>query len=250
EPSATPAPAGPVLASLLRAMFPDGERTSEACFVREVASPWQPPEAGAGAAPPRADTPAPVVPVTTLREGGTRLKVKKQHKAGEKKGIGSDLARWCIGATAAATAACVGAQVRPMPEPEACPAGAVDVMTDRFDIPIRGTSPGLGLPGFNPFQGGKREPIPVQEGPATLYLGAPWAKLPSKSYLSGRLIIGPERVYGRFTEVLLPSGERLPVCFALIDPKGKPGLPIEGTGEQGVVKAFPIVEVEAVRSFK
>ncbi|HSP79300.1 MAG TPA: serine/threonine-protein kinase, partial [Myxococcaceae bacterium] len=255
EPPMAPTPAGPVLAALLRGTFPGGERTSEACRVREVAPLWKPPEAGAGAAPPRADTPAPVVSVTTLRKGETLVKKKREPKAPVvrevRNGNASELALLCVGAATAA--ACTGAQVRPVPEPapEACPAGAVEVMTERFDIPIGGESPGIFLPGFDPFQGGKREPIPVQEGPIRVEFLGPWGKLPEGSFLSGRLIIGPERVYGRFTEAWLPGGERLPVCFALVPTAGgEQGLPIRGTDEQGAVKVFPIARVRPVENFK
>ncbi|HSP78116.1 MAG TPA: hypothetical protein VLQ93_06280, partial [Myxococcaceae bacterium] len=251
EPPTTPAPAGPILASLLRATFPGEGRTSEACFVREVAPPWMPPEAGAGAAPERADTPAPVVEVTAHRKGETRLK-KKEHKAPERKGIGSNLARWCVGATAVANAACAGsaAQVRPMPEPRACPSEVINNVISRFRIPVGEESSGLILPVFDP-RSGKREPVPVQAGPIHVELLAPWSKLPEGTFLFGHLVFGPERVYGRFTQARLPDGEMVPVCFALVPTSGRQqGLPIEGTVEPGTVKVFPIGRVMSVESFE
>ncbi len=253
EPPSTPVPAGPALAALLRAGLPDGGATSGACFVREVAPPWKPPEAGSGAAPPRAETPAPVVPVTTLRKGETLVKERREHPAlvrrEAKKGRSSELTLLCVGATAAA---CAGAPVRPQPARQPCPPGAVEVMSGRFGIPIGQDSPGLFLPGFDLFAGGKARPIPVREGPVTLYLGAPWGKLPDDTYLSGQLIIGPERVYGRITEARLPGGEMVPVCFAMVpqDSDERQGLPIEDTGGPGTVQVFPFVQVEAVESFE
>ena len=255
----TSAPAGPALASLLRAMFPEGGPTPEACFVREVASPWKPPEAGAGAAPSRVETPAPVVTETTLRKGETLVKKRKdrsEHPARDtqarKKGSASELARLCVGAAAAANAACSGAPVRPMPAPEACPAGAIEVMAARFDLYAGARSAGLDLPGAD-FSLGRAVPIPVREGPMTIYLGGPWGKLPYETYFSGRLVFGPERVYGRFTEARLPDGETVPVCFAMVTqmPGKQQGVPIRGTGgPPGTVEIFPFVRLEAVKSFE
>jgi eukaryotic-like serine/threonine-protein kinase len=251
--STAPAPTGPALASLLRAGPSSGGPTSEACLMREVAPSWTPPEAGAGAAPARADTPAPVVMVTTLRKGETRLK-KTEHKdldTRAERGLGAELARLCIGAAAAANAACAAApQVYPRPEPQACPAGSIEVMTRRFNLVIDQQSPPVFLPGTN-RRALKAELLAVQEGPVSITLLAPWERMPSKTVISGRLVFGPERVYGRFTEAHLPGGESVPVCFALVPyaPRAPQGLPIEGTVGPGTVKVFPYGEVRAVERF-
>ncbi len=252
EAPSPPRPAGPTLAALLCATFPEGGPTSEACFVREVAPPWKPPEAGAGAAPPRAETPAPVVTVTMLRKEETRVK-KREHKAPVvqkvKKGSASELALLCVGAVTAA--ACTGAPVRPTPEPQACPAGAVDVMTSRFGIKVGYQVESVCLPGFDPFAPGKRKPMPVEEGPVQVVINFPWNNMPEFTSLSGRLVFGPERVYGRFTEARTPSGETLPVCFALVEDHGyEQGVRIRGASGAGTVEVFPIVKVRAVRRFE
>ncbi|HSP78242.1 MAG TPA: serine/threonine-protein kinase [Myxococcaceae bacterium] len=252
EAPSAPRPAGSTLAALLRATFPEGGPTSEACFVREVAPLWKPPDAEAGAASPRAETPAPVVTVTTLRKEETLVK-KREHKAPVaqkvKKGSASDLTLLCVGAATAA--ACTGAQVRPMPEPQECPSGAVDVMADRFGIDIGQEAGPIALPIFDPFAPGRRKPMPVQEGPVQVVIGFPWMDMPEMTSLSGRIVFGPERVYGRFSEARTPSGETFPVCFALVEEfDKKQGVWIRGAGGAGTVEVVPVVRVRAVHRFE
>ena len=240
-----PVPAGPTLTALLRAGFPDGEPTAEACFVREVAPPWKPPEAGAGAALARADTPAPVA-MAMLSKGEVRVKREQRasNSQAEKKGSGSDLARWCVGAAAAANVACPGAQVRTTPAPQACPDGAVETMTEKLGLEI-GATHGVAFPGYR-----ERKPVPVQQGPTALILAGRWGKLPSETALHGWLYFGEERVYGRLTEARPPGGgETFPICLELRE-KGERGAEIRSGGGQETVKVFPLMDLKAVDRFE
>ena len=40
-----------------------------------------------------------------------------------------------------------------------------------------------------------------------------YGKLPQPTLISGRFILSRDFVYGRFTEVQLPNGQKLPVCL-------------------------------------
>ncbi|WP_257463605.1 serine/threonine protein kinase [Archangium lipolyticum] len=116
--------------------------------VHEIAPPWKPPEADAGAAPSKADTSAPVTTMT-LSSGTTRMKKKAPGSQAEreKKGNGSTGANVLLAAAAAANMACAGAQVRKEPAPQACPAGAVETMTGQLGIPVGDLSHPLILAG-------------------------------------------------------------------------------------------------------
>jgi eukaryotic-like serine/threonine-protein kinase len=244
----SPTRAGPTLAALLGAS-PEAVLGGDACRVREVAPPWRPAEAPTGAAPSRAVHPAPVVTVTMLPEGGTH--VKRDNKARDKRqerGLGAELARLCIGGAALVNAACASAPPpRPPPASQPCPPGAEEVMA--HTLAIRHVSPPVNLPEANLRD---TKPIPVREGPVSITLLAPWDKLPSKSVLSGRLVFGPERVLGRFTEARLPTGETLPVCFALWPDTAddRQGLRIEGSVGPDVLLVEPLGELKRVRRFE
>ncbi|PTL77922.1 serine/threonine-protein kinase [Vitiosangium sp. GDMCC 1.1324] len=254
-PTPPPAPGQPVLTSPVPAEFsPDGP-TPWATHVHEVAPPWKPPEADTGAAPSKADTPAPVTTMT-LSSGTTRMKKKAPGSQAEKKGNGSTGANMLIAVAAAANMACPGAQVRKEPAPQACPAGAVETMTRQLGLEI-GERHGAGMPGEKQ---GSSEPVPVKEGPVSLELAGAWKAgadamgrggrvvLPDGTRLSGQLCIGEKLVYARITQAVTPTGDTFTVCMELWDQNGHRGVEIEPDG--GAIKVFPRVEVETVERFE
>ncbi|MFY0565173.1 serine/threonine protein kinase [Archangium lansingense] len=178
-PPSSPTPGQPVLMLPLPGEFSLDDPAPWATHVHEVAPPWKPPEADGGAAPPRADTPAPVTSMT-LSSGTTRMKKKAPGSQAEKekKGNGSTGANVLLAVAAAANMACPGAQVRKEPAPQACPAGAVETMTRQLgmdlgdrDRGILGDRGSVDLPGKKK---GSNEPVPVKEGPISVELKGHW----------------------------------------------------------------------------
>jgi serine/threonine-protein kinase len=253
-----PAPSQPVLTSPSPAEFFLGDPTPWAMHVHEVAPPWKPPEADAGAAPSKADTSAPVNTMT-LSSGTIRMKKKALGSLAEreKKGNGSTGANVLLAVAAAANMACPGAQVRKEPAPQACPAGAVETMTRQLGLEI-GERHGADMPGAKLHS---NERVPVKEGPASLELVGDWdvgtdamgrggrTALPNGTRLSGQLCIGEKRVYARITQAVTPAGDTFTVCMELVDQfGGKRGLEIEPDG--GAIKVHPRVEVKTVARFE
>ncbi|HLM46072.1 MAG TPA: serine/threonine protein kinase, partial [Myxococcaceae bacterium] len=221
---------------------------------QEVAPSWPPPEIEQAAAPPPVEkTPAVVASLVTRSKDDALKKPQTPSPQGDtkQKGILSPMARWCLGAAAAANTACPGAQVRPAPEAEPCPAGAVETMTETLGIPIGST-------GLVTLTHEDSKPITVREGVTSARLsdgGAPegvpgdrW-KLPSGTLLSGRLLFGDGRVYARFTEARTPTGDTFKVCLEA-GYEGKPGVPAEPDGGPETAKVFSAMGVKAVRRFE
>ena len=255
-PPSTPTPGQPVLTPPVPAESSFDGPTPWATHVHEVAPPWKPPEADAGAAPPKADTPAPVTTVT-LSSGTTRMKKKAPGSQAEKKGNGSTGANVLLAVAAAANMACPGAQVRKEPAPQACPAGAVETMTRQLGLRL-GERHGAGMPGE---KHGSSEPVPVKAGPISVELAGDWdvgtdamgrdgrTALPNGTRLTGQLCIGEKRVYGRITQAVTPTGDRFTVCMELIGQFDEErGLEIESDG--GAIKVHPRVEVKTVERFE
>ncbi|HYO54366.1 serine/threonine-protein kinase [Archangium sp.] len=256
SPSLAPAPVQRVLTHPLPAKFSLGGPTPWATRVHEVAPPWKPPEADAGAAPERTDTPAPVITVT-LSKGTTGMKKKApgSQVEKEKKGTSSTRANVFLAVTAAANMACPGAQVRKEPAPQACPAGAVETMTGQLGILIGDRYEGAAFPGWE-----KRKPVPVKEGAFSIELLGDWevgndargrggrTALPNGTRLSGQLCIGEKRVYGRITQAVTPTGDTFTVCMELRQPGVERGLQIEPDG--GAVRVHPFVDVRTVDRFQ
>jgi serine/threonine-protein kinase len=257
-PTPPPVPSQPVLTAPVPAEFSFDDPTPWATHVHEVAPPWKPPEADAGATPPKADTPAPVTTMT-LSSGTTRMKKKAvaSQAEKEKKGNGSTGANVLLAVAAAANMACPGAQVRKEPAPQACPAGAVETMTGQLGLRL-GERHGADMPGA---KGGTNAPVPANEGPVSLELAGAWAAgagamggggrvvLPDGTRLSGQLCIGEKRVYGRITQAVTPTGDTFTVCMELVDQwSGERGLEIEPDG--GAIKVHPRVEVKTVERFE
>ncbi|WP_160174549.1 serine/threonine protein kinase [Archangium violaceum] len=118
--------------------------------------------------------------------------------------VRSLIAAGCV----AGAAGCVSApKPRPPPPPEDCPPGAA-AAHERFGVAsTHGINLVLPLP--------RVEVVPLQEGPVTAEIIGRWGGLPDHTTFSGRVVIGEKRVYGRFTEARLPSGEIVPVCLQM-----------------------------------
>jgi serine/threonine-protein kinase len=255
-PTPPPAPGQPVLTSPVPAEFSLDGPTPWATHFHEVAPPWKPPEAAAGAAPPRADTPAPVTTVTLSKRTTGMKKAPGSQAEKEKKGIGSTGANVVLAVAAAANMACPGAQVRKGPVPQACPAGAIETMTGQLGIPLRNRGEGFfpeGNRGRAVFSGWeKRKPVPVKEGAFWIEIQGHWkvngrTALPTGTRLSGQLCIGEQRVYGLITQAVTPTGDTFTVCMELYD-ESRRGLEIEPDG--GAARVGPWVDVRAVDRFE
>ncbi len=190
--------------------------------VHEVAPPWKPREAGSGAVPSRADTPALVTPVT-IRTEAIRMK-KTSVPAKQKQAPGCPVPGLLLSMAAAANLACPAAPVRPSPPPsKACPAGAIETMTGQLGLPT-GNQDGTAAP-LNDVEGGSNL-RPVQEGPFTFELLGNWevkgrTVLPDKTRLSGQLYLGDTRAHGHVTQAVTPNGDTFTVCMELIDVHGR-----------------------------
>jgi len=134
---------------------------------------------------------------------------------------------------------CAAAQVRPLPED--CPAEAVRNM-EEMDLLDQGSYIiviDINQPGKQ-WQQGTYGPGPIvsrvvkyeSTGPlpdGTLLYGQLWTEGLTKE--------GPEAVYGRYTEALLPDGRRFPVCFTLGG--DHTGLTIKGDGSKPGAARLP-----------
>ncbi|QRO02209.1 protein kinase [Archangium violaceum] len=210
----------------------------------EVASTAKPPDPpdGEGAAPTMDSISAPVM-ITML--GKDDLGEKPQQK--KTKSLGS--AGKVLGTAAICTtlAACPAPQVRPTPEPAACPAGAVEAMAEKLGVRVGQK--------FSAYLGKAGPPdIIIRDGPISAQLGP---RRPGESsgviILSGTLTIGKERVFGRFTEArdLKADGQPFPVCFELWDGWGRGrGVVHEPSGGSDSVRIDNAPDVMAVRGFE
>ena len=225
---------------------------------QEVAPSWPPPEIERAAAPPLAkEAPAVVASLVTRPKDDALKKQQAPSPQGDtkQKGTLSPVAKWCVGAAAAANMACPGAQVRPGPEAEPCPAGAVETMTDTLGINIGGK-----VDVYFPFVG-QHGPVSVREGPTSVKTGETRGKLPVGTILRGRLHFGEGRVYGRFTEAQTPTGDAFKVCMQLVTGerlakrgggyhKPGPGIGMQPGSTPDNVLIFSIEHVMAVERFE
>jgi len=231
----------------------------EAGFGLEVATRETPPDAGHVAAPPPVEsTPTALAPREMPRKEDAP--VKKQQKISslskdtQRKGLTSNVLRTCVGVTAAAQAACAGGApatrpepqsvVRKRPPPEDCPPHAIEAMRklDLFG----------GVYAMTVFQGVDTRklhiPISVREGSLTVILEGSWRKLKGDTLLRGRLYLGKDRVYGRFTEAEASDGQTYPVCYQYVV-GGQLGM-FMVKNEPDDVSILPAVHVEAVERFE
>jgi serine/threonine-protein kinase len=218
---------------------------------QEVAPPWKRLEGDGGAAPSGAATPAPVARAThskdsqrvkTARNAPPPQRQKQQAPATAPRAAG-------VAAVCTLLTGCPGAQVRPPPPPPPvdCPAEAVKAMEELDVFNPGGYYLRTGTALTDPSMG--QSMITVRGGPVTVTTMDDRGKLEAGSTLSGQLIIGKERVYGRLTEARTPQGDTFPVCFQFVD-DGKPGVHIweEGPGPE-LPRIISFAEVWPVRRF-
>ena len=212
---------------------------------QEVAPPWKPPE-GEGGAALSAATPAPVAPATlpqdTLMKTSRRAPPSQDMKPGEKdppppaSAAGTCVALWAVGQLA-----CTGpaAQVRPL-TPADCPPEAQQAMREWSTVDT--------VDATFPIEGSSRN-IPVRRGPgASVELMQRWGGAPVNTVLTGELVFGEERVYGRFTEARTPDGKWFPICAQLKDwLDGQLGVKLEGRPGPDTALVGNVVYVVPVR---
>jgi serine/threonine protein kinase len=213
----------------------------------EVAPPSGLPEADAGAAPSGAATAAPVVP-TTPREEDTHVKNPKTSPKQEEKRPAPATGRRAAAALALCTAAngCTAVPVRPPPAD--CPPENLRVMQSTLGIRVGD----IGRIVVEPFKSVGADPIAVPRGKVESKLTSGLGKVPEpEEYLPrlyGELLFGKDRVYGRYTELVLPKGERYPVCLQLHDRRdGKLGMPMvpgSGTGAALILNGAAVKAVD------
>ena len=141
--------------------------------------------------------------------------------------------RSLFAAVCAVGSACASApKVRPPPPPEDCPPDVFEAMK-RLDMHYG--SHGISfLPLEQPLGS-----VPVKEGPVMARTVGAWKVLPNNTALLGRIFIGTNRVYARFTEAHLPGGEVVPVCMEMTR-NGDVGVPmLEGsTPERALIDSI------------
>jgi len=167
---------------------------------QEIASPHPTGDVAPSAAPEASPTPAPVARATTRSEEPAMTKSQTTR---------SLLAAGCLVGSACAS----GPQQRPPPKPAECPPGAA-ATRELFQIPAGETQPTI-FPAFE-----KTHIAVVREGEVIVEMLGTWGRLPDHTRFKGQVIFGSGRVYGRFTEALLPGGETVPVCLEWVSTSG------------------------------
>ncbi|MFY0529220.1 serine/threonine protein kinase [Archangium gephyra] len=170
----------------------------------------------------------------------------------------------CLGLTGAALQACLGTPqqvppVRRAPPPEACPAGAVELMTDTLGLDV-GEVRSMA---WNEDNLRTKKPVRV-DADVSLFVPGDWeagahlspgmvgykVALPGDTRFFGRLYFGETRVYGRFTEARTPTGETYPVCMELTDSSENVGLEYRAGSGPGKVLVDAVVGLRVVDRFK
>lgn len=212
---------------------------------REVAQSAKPldPPSGEGVESEMGSISTPVM-ITMLRKDDTSLKTEETRAPQiQRQGFRSIVKKGYVGAACCATlTGCPAQQVRPTPEPAPCPVGAVETMKT-LGIEIGNQYPAT-------FPTPKLSYVTVKEGETTLRLLLDWGKLPQNTLLSGRLIFGDGRVYGRLTEAKVPGGDTFKVCLEMRDEEGGRGAIREPDGGPESARIFSTVRVRAVSSFE
>jgi serine/threonine-protein kinase len=195
---------------------------------RKVAPPLNPPEA------------RPVAPAATLEGDDASVKTPQKKK---KKELGA--IKKAVAMAGACTAlGCPGTQVRPPPpEPKPCPPGAVKAMAERG---IGRSNRSIGSLFMEPAD---PQLTPVSPGWTSVRVIGDWNKLPGGTILSGELIFGEKRVYGRLIQARTGDGT-FPVCIELWDENGGRGLVRRGDSGPNTAKVFSTMDLKAVEHFE
>lgn len=244
-----------VLGELLRPtfqgllVFPTGKVGSPG---REVARPGVSPDAGMGAAPSGASTPAPVADATQDEEDTRVKKPSRQKEPGRRQPPPSEVRKalkpggqlskvvpLCVGIGCATTPE-QPRSATALPPPEECPPGSIEAMA-KVDIKVGEKNPVRWVPAMQPTR-----VRPAQAGPTHVFLTDGWGELPRDTRLSGQLYLGEQRIYGRFTEAQLPGGGRtFPVCMQVEEA----GLGTE-PAEESTPEKMLLYEASYVRAVK
>ncbi len=210
-------------------------------FGQEFAPQGQTPQFAGGAAPPWAPTPAPVARATTPEDTGLKTSIPAlPQKKTQPKHRGTLAKTVTTLAACSALAGCTGGTqaVRTGPPPEDCPPEALKVMEEMGFTKLE-----FGNQRFHYYAAFKHQGrfwnaiLTIQPGPVNIYVLQDMGKLEGKHTvreanleLSGQLIAGKERMYGRFTRLHdLKSGTFYPVCMELATGNGT-----RGEGRRGV----------------
>ncbi|WNG59380.1 serine/threonine protein kinase [Archangium gephyra] len=240
RPSASAAPTAPSPAG-----WWTSHPTPHAALVREVAEPGEPSETERSAAAFPAPSPAPIsAPMS--RENDTRPKPDEKPAARlQRKALRCVPGRqeMCVvGFCTVLLTGCTGTPqvVRPPPRPADCPPGAVETMK-KLGIDIGDV--GIATFGDPDKEEGRllktvRESTPMR---ATRF------ERLSNLTLTGRLYLGPERVYGRFTQASWRDGTTHPVCLELVTRDGETlGVPRDDVG--GPADAAVVITTQGIRA--
>ncbi|WP_158079829.1 serine/threonine-protein kinase [Archangium sp. Cb G35] len=223
-PSVSPRPAGWLVS----------HPTPHAAIDREVAAPDEPSESGGGAVPIQTPSPAPTL-ATMIRDPDTRSKTQdKPARRTQRQAPGCVPARqeMClVGICTVLLTGCTATPqvMRPEPRPADCPPGALEAMKE-LGVPMDGSRAGVEFP-----VEGDAKPVTVRES-TPVKMGQRLGKLHAE--LHGRIYIGAERIYGRFTEARM-GGKTYPVCLELMESwtnnRGAPRKDIGGPADSAVV---------------
>ena len=227
--------------------------TEGAAPLREVAQPGNPAEANRGAAPVRAQPPAPT-PTAMLRKEDSRMRSEEKAAPQAQKKAQRCVPirqRVCMaaGVCSIILTGCTGAQVRPESAPMECPVGWYETHT-KFGI--RGGD--AVLPGYKGRVG--EEPATLKEGPLTVRARDVGA-LPEGTLLMGTLVFGEKRFFGRFTQAQTPDRQTYPVCLQVERDAPTPSGCTVGVGDcpkagskPGAFKIFPTLPLRETNRFE
>jgi serine/threonine-protein kinase len=196
-----------------------------------------------------ATTSAPVASATPPEED-TRVKSQKTSSQTGRKEPGPAL-NWRAFTTAAvctAAAGCPGVPVRPPPVD--CPPETVSFMREKLGI-----RPGdYATAVIDSDKSVGSVPIAVPAGDIESELTDDLGRLPGEDervLVRGQLFFGKDRIYGRYTEAILPDFTSFPVCLQLHDRTngtlGVPKLPGSGPGAALILNGG---YVQAVQRFE
>lgn len=217
--------------------------TPRACPVTELAVPPETAEAGGGAAPPVATTPASATAMLP-RKQESRLPLQEKPASAIRLGDGRCKMWKCLAAASCGwvLVACTGPQVRATPGPEDCPADAVQTMEGELNLSV-GTFVSADIP-----PGTRGQLVTVRAGDAAVELIGRYGELGKGTVLTGKFILGQNHLYGRFTRAQTPRGKVYPVCMEIREGRA-PGTPIEADVGSDAAKVYAMVRVKAVSSF-
>jgi serine/threonine-protein kinase len=189
--------------------------TGQTGRVRELAQPGKSPEAGKGAAPVGALTPAPKSTAMPRNQKSRSKAAEKTAPVSQPEASGCfPVSQWlctAAGVCSLVLTGCPGAspQVRPETAPMECPAGWQETHA-KFGIRGRGS---VALQGHEGVAG--EEPATMKEGPLAAVVDLGWGELPRGTLLSGTLAFGENRYLGRFTQAQTPDRQTYPVCVQI-----------------------------------